>query len=258
MTETALTRAQAFEESENVGRNASANSTIGDVIAQRYDRRDILRGALGVAAIAATVSPLALAAAQSAARAERAQANDTRFHFKEVTAGSDEKHYVAEGYDADILMRWGDPVLAGAPAFDPMKQSAAAQKLQFGYNSDFLGYVPMPGAANPARHGLLVVNHEYTNEELMFPGLPRQDVKPVLFAGMTPELVEIEMAARCSRSSARAASGAWSKAPNMRAASMRTPSWRSPAPPPAMPACRPRPTRAAARCSACSTTARGA
>ena len=62
-------------------------------------------------------------------------------------------------------------MLPGAPAFDPMKQTAAAQKQQFGYNNDFLGYLPMPGAANPSQHGLLVVNHEYTNEELMFPGV---------------------------------------------------------------------------------------
>ena len=35
----------------------------------------------------------------------------------------------------------------------------------------YVGYLPMPGAANPSEHGLLVVNHEYTNEELMFAGL---------------------------------------------------------------------------------------
>jgi uncharacterized protein len=102
---------------------------------------------------------------------------------------------VAEGYDADVLMRWGDPVLPGAPAFDPRAQSAAAQKLQFGYNSDYLGYIPMPGAANPSHHGLLVVNHEYSNEELMFPGLGRQDLRNVAFAKMTQDLVAIEMAA---------------------------------------------------------------
>ena len=165
MDKMAITRAQAFEELENVGSNASENACIGEVIATRYHRRDILKGALGVAAIAATVSPLAIAAAQ------RANAASAGFQFKEVSAGVDERHHVADGYDSDILIRWGDPVLPGAPAFDPARQSAAAQKMQFGYNNDFLGYLPMPGAANPSQHGLLVVNHEYTNEELMFPGL---------------------------------------------------------------------------------------
>lgn len=42
----AMTRSQAYEEAENVGRNESANPTLGDVIAQRYSRRDIMRGAL--------------------------------------------------------------------------------------------------------------------------------------------------------------------------------------------------------------------
>jgi uncharacterized protein len=169
MDDRELTRAQAYEDSENVGRNPSGNPTLGDVIAARYRRRDILKGALGVAAIAATVSPLAIAAAQ------KAQARTGAFQFKEVAAGVDERHHVAEGYDADILMRWGDPVLPGAPAFDPSQQSAAAQKMQFGYNNDFLGYLPMPGAVNPSEHGLLVVNHEYTNEELMFPGVGVQE-----------------------------------------------------------------------------------
>jgi secreted PhoX family phosphatase len=158
MKDEGLTRAQAYEESENAGRNPSGNPTIGDVIAARYRRRDILKGALGVAAIAATVSPLAIAAAQ------KAQAGAVTFDFKEVAAGVDERHHVAEGYDADVLIRWGDAVLPGAPAFDPLHQSAAAQKAQFGYNNDFLGYLPMPGAANPSQHGLLVVNLDYTNE----------------------------------------------------------------------------------------------
>ena len=161
-----LTRARAYEESEDVGSNPTDNPTIGDVIAARLGRRDILKGALGVAAIAATVSPLALAAAGRAS-AESA----SRFRFNEIEAGIDQNHHVAAGYDADVLIRWGDPVLAGAPAFDPMQADRRRAAQQFGYNSDFIGYFPMPGAANPSHHGLLAVNHEYTNEELMFPGL---------------------------------------------------------------------------------------
>ena len=53
----------------------------------------------------------------------------------------------------------------------------------------------MPGAANPSQHGLLVVNHEYTNEGLLFPGIGRQDVKSAAYAKMTAELAAIEMAA---------------------------------------------------------------
>jgi uncharacterized protein len=191
MVNNSLTRSQAYELSENVGRNPTDNPTIGDVIAARYDRRDLIKGVLGVAAIAATVSPLALATAGEA-QAQTA----SRFNFPELEAGADANHHVAEGYDADILVRWGDPVLPGAPPFDAHAQSAAAQKLQFGYNNDFLGYFPMPGAANPSRHGLLVVNHEYTNEEIMFPGIGRQDIKSANFAKMTPELAAIEMAAQ--------------------------------------------------------------
>lgn len=190
MTDIPLTRSQAFEIAEDKGANPSANATLGDIIAARFARRDLLKGALGVAAIAATTSALALTASMRA----HAAAN-SRFPFKEIAAGVAETHHVAEGHDADILIRWGDAVLPNAPAFDPMAQSAAAQKLQFGYNNDFIGYLPMPGAADPSAHGLLVVNHEYTNEELMFPGLGRQDIKDVAFKGMTRELVEIEMAA---------------------------------------------------------------
>src|SRR5262245_54161746 len=101
-----LSRSQRYERSEDIGRNPTANATIGDVIAARFNRRDLMKGALGVAAISATVSPLAL---RRSAYAETA----SRFRFEEVTAGSDANHHVAAGYDAEILIRWGDPVLPG-------------------------------------------------------------------------------------------------------------------------------------------------
>jgi secreted PhoX family phosphatase len=209
MSETTMTRAQTFEEAENAGSNPSGNPGIGDLIAARYRRRDILKGALGVAAIAATVSPLALAASR------KAHAAVAGFKFREIAAGVDERHHVAEGYDADILIRWGDAVVPGAPTFDPAQQSAAAQKQQFGYNNDYIGYLPMPGAANPSAHGLLVINHEYTNEELMFSGIGEQDTKEAAFARMTKELVDIEKAAHGGAViEIRREGGKWSVVPN--------------------------------------------
>lgn len=166
-----------------------AGKTFGDVLAERLGRRDLIRGLVGVAALAAALPSLGDAFAPAA----RAGDETDRFPFRELSAPPDGTIHVAEGHDAAVLMRWGDPVLPGAPVFDPAAQSPQAQALQFGYNNDFIGYLPMPGH-DPARRGLLVVNHEYTNEELMFPGIGEQTAKTG-FAGMTRPLVDIEMAA---------------------------------------------------------------
>src|SRR5262245_26693674 len=168
-------RSVQFEAAENSSTNLSANPTLGDIIAERLSRRDLVRGLLAVSTIRSTLAPL-LGLVSGAAEAASASSTPS-FQFEEVTAGVDDRHYVAEGYAADILIRWGDPVLPGAPQFDPQHLTKDGQARQFGYNNDYLGYFPLPGAAMPAEHGLLCVNHEYTNEELMFPGLGRPDTR---------------------------------------------------------------------------------
>ena len=174
-----MTRSQRREVSDDVPRNPLENPTIGEIIARR-SRRDVMRGMLGVSAMSALVSPAALFAGKA-----RAQGATPSFDFAELDAGVAADHRVAEGYDAHVLIRWGDPVVADAPPFDPLNQSAEAQEKQFGYNNDFIGYVPLPAGSDNAEHGLLTVNHEYTNEELMFPN----------YSEDTAETVEIEQAA---------------------------------------------------------------
>ena len=57
MDRTELGRAQAREQAEDVGRNRTGNPAMGEVIAVRFNRRDLLHGALAVTAIRrATVS----------------------------------------------------------------------------------------------------------------------------------------------------------------------------------------------------------
>ncbi|MCO5064532.1 MAG: PhoX family phosphatase [Rhizobiaceae bacterium] len=184
-------RTSLLEENEGPGHNPTSNRTMGEIIAARFSRRGLLKGSLAVSAIAATVSPAALFLADEA-RAESGSA----FKFDEVEAGVDEKHHVAAGYDADILLRWGDPLFADAPAFDPANQSAEAQGRQFGYNNDYVGYIPIDGSAE---HGLLVVNHEYTNPHLMFAGLvtvvEKGGKKELEQKPLSKQQVDIEMAA---------------------------------------------------------------
>ena len=176
-----------LEDAAGEAHNTSSNPTMGELISARFSRRGFLQGSLAVSAIAATVSPLALLTAQDA-RAAGASA----FNFPEVEAGIDENHHVAEGYDADILLRWGDAIFADAPEFDPTAQTAAAQAKQFGYNNDFVGYIPLDGSSE---RGLLVVNHEYTNPHLMFPGLVTITEGKIAQAPLTKEQVDVELAA---------------------------------------------------------------
>jgi len=127
------------------------------------------------------------------ALAREARAAASPFGFAEIVHGVDETHHVAPGHRAEILIRWGDPVLPGAPDFDSMNQSAAAQAMQFGYNNDYIGFLPLALGADGAERGLLCINHEYTSEEEMFPSLDGGYDKA--FSQTTPELVAIELAA---------------------------------------------------------------
>lgn len=186
---TTVFRTTQLEDAAGEGHNPTDNRTMGEIIAARFSRRDFLRGSLAATAIAATVSPLALVAADEA----KAQgASGSRFDFTELEAGVDETHHVAEGYDADVLLRWGDGIFPDSPEFDPTAQTPESQNRQFGYNNDYVGYVPIDGSSE---HGLLVVNHEYTNDHLMFPGIVKVEDDKLVVAEADENQVNVEMAA---------------------------------------------------------------
>ncbi|HCX69328.1 MAG TPA: dTDP-glucose 4,6-dehydratase, partial [Rhodobiaceae bacterium] len=159
---------------------------------RRIARRDFLKGA-GKAALFAGASTtiLSLAACDDAPETRP----DAIFGFEEVPRGIDETHHVAADHDADILIRWGDPVLKDAPDFDPTNQSAAAQLAQFGYNNDFIGFVPLPAGSQSSERGLLCIHHEYTNDDLMRAGLPDGATREETLAFYTRDVVETSMAA---------------------------------------------------------------
>lgn len=140
--------------------NPSDNDYVGDVIATAMSRRGLLQaGALTALVVAAPpfLRPGPAAAAGST----------PTLSFDPVPPNTVDAVVVPNGYDHAVVVRWGDPVEAGAPAFEFDDQTPAAQAQQFGYNNDFLALMPLPGTTSRA---LLVVNHEYTDENLMFRG----------------------------------------------------------------------------------------
>jgi secreted PhoX family phosphatase len=173
-------------------------SAIGALIAQRISRRAVLGGVVTATALAGTGMSWRSAYALG----------PSSLAFEELARGLDTDFHVAPAHDAQVLIRWGDPVYADAPAFDPMAQTAAAQEKQFGYNNDFVAFMPLPHTSKKSSQGLLCVNHEFTNARMMFPGLTSVmqaklegavGVAAQALLGQMPELsreqIEIEMAA---------------------------------------------------------------
>jgi hypothetical protein len=154
--------------------NTSDNEAFADVLGRAVSRRAFLGGLAGASMLVMAPVPAVLGASRPAApRTSPAleASGSRRLGFEPIALSMVDQVEVPEGYAWDVLIRWGDPVLAGAPAFDPGAQTAAAQAAQFGYNADMIAFFPLPhfGAQGSGR-AILAVNHEYTNPELMFAG----------------------------------------------------------------------------------------
>lgn len=167
---------------EDIGSNPDPRAPIGTLIAARLGRRDLLAGAGALLA--------APAAAQDTGNTP--QGGPSSLHFPELRHQLAQRDAVAEGHEIQVVIRWGDPILADAPGFDPAAQSTDRQARQFGYNCDYLDFFPLPRGSRSAERGLLVVNHEYTSPGLMFAGLGSGRAA---LARVTPEQMAIERAA---------------------------------------------------------------
>jgi secreted PhoX family phosphatase len=167
--------------------NTSDNEYVGDVIAGALSRRSVMRAA-AVVTVASAVGGAAVLGDAPAAEARPypgGKADGARgLRFTPVAPNTADQVTVPAGYAQDVVIRWGEPILRGAPAFDADKQTARAQAGQFGYNNDFLSLLPLRG--EPGRQ-VLVANHEYTDEVLMFRGYDAENP--------TREQVEIAWAA---------------------------------------------------------------
>ena len=145
--------------------NTSDNEYFGDVAKNVLSRRGAFKAGAVMAAAAggfAALSGTATAAPAALSKSPGRPVPGT--DFEPVAPNTADAVVIPKGYEQGVVIRWGDPVEAGAPEFDPAKQTAAAQAKQFGYNNDFVGLIP-----NGRDRWLMVVNHEYTTETQMFP-----------------------------------------------------------------------------------------
>jgi hypothetical protein len=125
----------AIGDRDDIGSNWSTNRPLVEIAGARLSRRAVLKGFVTTAAMGAVGGTLTSRVALAA----------SSFGFQSLPQAITEDMQVAPGYSAQLLIRWGDPVLPGAPEFDPLNQTAAAQARQFGYNNRPSRRGPPPG-----------------------------------------------------------------------------------------------------------------
>ncbi len=158
------------------------NPTLADLLDYRISRRDTFKIGLVATAVVAT----AVVAAPSIFKTSTADAaikltpqipglpgvakkpaESAGFTGIAPAAITDDAFRVPAGYETQVILRWGDPLVPGAPAFDVNKQTGDAQSKQVGFNHDYQHFF---ADDETGTKGVLVINHEYTTAAQMIPG----------------------------------------------------------------------------------------
>ncbi len=162
----------------DVSLNTSGNRSITEVIAEvDASRRRFVQTGVGAATLASFggVSLAGFAQAVEAAPARSRSGLAAPIGFMPVppdlTPGSD-RVTVPDGYTAQCFVAWGDPIMPGGVAFSgTAAETAAQQRLALGHHVDGMHFFPFSGKGGKpsSERGLLVVNTEYTHENILYP-----------------------------------------------------------------------------------------
>ena len=184
---------------EDRSTNPTTARSLGSIIDAQLSRRGLLAGGVATAVGFLSASVLTAPAATAAPGGGRAGL----LGYTAVPLGYGDEVVVPQGYTARPFLPWGTPLLGAYPEFRPGANTAAEQEQQVGMHHDGMHYFPLDGS----RRGLLVLNHEYTDEALLQTGtrtrLPR--------AATTLEMVRKSQAAHgvTVAEIAREADGSW-------------------------------------------------
>jgi hypothetical protein len=133
---------------------------------RRINRRDVIVGG-SLLAVGSTVGC-------SGPEPESALPAADSSGFIPIAGSAEDRIVVPDGFTADVVIRWGDPLVAGASGMDPEgiptgqmfgAGAAAAQAGAFGVNCDGMGVFPIDD-----NRLAVCINHETPESSRMFPG----------------------------------------------------------------------------------------
>ena len=161
---------------DEIESNTSDNEHFSDVLAVNRTRRQLLQGGFSLAAMtliagtAGCARPFAKPGAAPVGAGLGPRGSLGLLAFQAVATSTQDAVRVPAGYSVQVLYGWGDPISDG-PAMQPDASDRAELQMQ----QAGMHFFPFPGKIN---HGLLALNHEYTDDGLLHAG------------GMTPWTAE--------------------------------------------------------------------
>jgi uncharacterized protein len=149
-------------------RNRRLDDSFDRILARRLTRRSLVQALAAAPVLAAcSVRPSADTAGPAA---------QSSLGFQPIAGSTRDAVIVPRGYTWDVVVRWGDSLRSGVADLDTRgiaqssllaAEEAVLQESRFGYNCDAIQFFPL---APDGSRGVLCVNNEYTNDELLFPG----------------------------------------------------------------------------------------
>ena len=141
-------------------KNTKNDVAFHDLINSELSRRQLLKtgGTVGAAGFLAGASTLSQAVTQAT----------TLMSFKHIPTSTADTVTLPEGYEYDVLVSWGDPILKGAAKFS-VDNTAADQEGQYGDNTDGMALFHLndeDGNIDEER-AVLAANSEYINRKFM-------------------------------------------------------------------------------------------
>jgi uncharacterized protein len=152
--------------------NHSDNPHFANILEKRLSRRQVLSTGL-TAAVAGMFGAATLANAASAKLLPPAAQGRPSFGlnpllgFEPIPVTRADTATLPYGYKAQVLAPWGTPLTGSYPAYTGAN-TGAEQEQQVGSHHDGMHYFPMDD--DPNGHGLLCMNHEYVDPNVVHPG----------------------------------------------------------------------------------------
>jgi uncharacterized protein len=160
---------------DDVESNPSSNPWFADIVAERYGRRDVVKGGLAVTVTSLLAAPALARNDEFAATTHREARTPGRIDpgFAAVPAfndGLEDQVVVPDGYSVQVLIPEGAPLTHDAPEYIPGDHNTGADReKQIGAHHDGMHFFPMARGKDGSEHGVLCLNFENIDQAFIHP-----------------------------------------------------------------------------------------